>query len=615
MPPEMPLDEAALTRVLGEEMTRVLQTAREAAHAIVAKAELQAAEIVSEAESVALSWRSEAETAAQSATERAREDAAETVERTKIECRAMIEEAREARLKILADLAERRRTLLIQLEQVRVGKESMVAVVESVASSVSDSIESIRAQLQGAEESSRIVADRAATQLDAAFASGEDVEVLAEQTLAKIPVLAVPDGVVESAQRPDAPVSTRVFDIEREQGARSAVSKTSSSPENGKEPISIPSFLNEAEETGRSGGTRTAARTPDATPTISQGLRVSTDEERLVDQAVEQADESSHEDPAVLSGSVQPEHPVDQLFAKIRASRESTVADAQRVLSHEADVDPKPHTSSRRRPKEQPSADAVPGTSAPTRAGAPIATAPGETSVAADSAVVTTELEVTDEPRQLRDRALEPAHHDLSRSLKRVLREEQNLLLDALRNRKKGEALVSLLPGSEARDRLISAVDPGVSTAFEAGYEFLGGAPKEREGDLDTDGTVKATSGRLADEILDALVARLAPRFENGSTDEGEISEIVGSAFREWKAARVDALCLDYAISAFGAGEVAFARPQNMALIWNLDTTANGCPDCDDNGVAGKVAAGETFPTGHQHPPVHPGCRCFLSNS
>ena len=37
------------------------------------------------------------------------------------------------------------------------------------------------------------------------------------------------------------------------------------------------------------------------------------------------------------------------------------------------------------------------------------------------------------------------------------------------------------------------------------------------------------------------------------------------------------------------------------------------CPDCDDNSLAGLLAAGTEFPTGHAHPPAHPGCRCLVT--
>jgi len=606
---ETPIDEAELTRVLGEEMTRVLQTARESSHAIVLKAEHQAAEIIAGAEKISQNRRTEAETAAVTSIERARVEAAEFIEKTKNECRMMIEEARESRLKILADLADRRRAMLVQLEQVRVGKESMVAVVESVASTVSDSIEAVRAQLLGAEESSRIAADRAALDLEAAIVAGEYVDALAEQALAKIPAMDVPGVLAEPGHRQVAPAKARVFDIEREPIDR-PVSVASVFPAGkGESSVSIPSFLKEddADESA-------SLRVPDSTPTVSQKSRTTINEERapILDAAPIREQQSPGRDAG--TEVAHEEHPVDQLFAKIRASRESKVADAQRVLSHEAETTQERHAHSRRT-KEQTSSEVTRVPSVKDgQAGAKLATRSQAPLASPAKAERKSEMNVIEEPRQRRDRELEPAQLELSRSLKRVLREEQNLLLDALRNRKKNEAFAGFLPGGAARARLTVSATPGVSAAFDAGYGFLGKSSSKTKSDVALTESVQTICGRVADEILDALNSRLAPRFEKGSAEEGEISEIVGSAFREWKAARVEALSLDCAVDAFGAGEIAYARSKNMSLIWNLDGSGNGCPDCDDNGVAGKVIAGESFPTGHFHPPVHPGCRCFLSS-
>ena len=39
------------------------------------------------------------------------------------------------------------------------------------------------------------------------------------------------------------------------------------------------------------------------------------------------------------------------------------------------------------------------------------------------------------------------------------------------------------------------------------------------------------------------------------------------------------------------------------------------CPDCEDNGLSGPQQPDQEFPTGHLHPPAHPGCRCLLTRS
>ena len=47
-------------------------------------------------------------------------------------------------------------------------------------------------------------------------------------------------------------------------------------------------------------------------------------------------------------------------------------------------------------------------------------------------------------------------------------------------------------------------------------------------------------------------------------------------------------------------------------LRWLVDNGGSPCPDAEDNSLAGLVVRGEPFPTGHCHPPAHPGCRCLL---
>jgi hypothetical protein len=46
-------------------------------------------------------------------------------------------------------------------------------------------------------------------------------------------------------------------------------------------------------------------------------------------------------------------------------------------------------------------------------------------------------------------------------------------------------------------------------------------------------------------------------------------------------------------------------------MVWAIDPNEAACADCEDNSLAGPVAAGESFPTGHTSAPAHPGCRCL----
>ena len=143
------LDEATLTRAIGIETAKILWTAHDAAGNVVAKAEERAAELIAEAgrvlaEQVAAcrgrgardpqpqpsrrppSTSSRAQAEADSMTDVAHADAVELFDATKEECRRMVAEARGLRNRTLADLVARRRALRVQLEELRTGKDSLL---------------------------------------------------------------------------------------------------------------------------------------------------------------------------------------------------------------------------------------------------------------------------------------------------------------------------------------------------------------------------------------------------------------------------------------------------------------------------------------------------------
>jgi hypothetical protein len=88
-------------------------------------------------------------------------------------------------------------------------------------------------------------------------------------------------------------------------------------------------------------------------------------------------------------------------------------------------------------------------------------------------------------------------------------------------------------------------------------------------------------------------------------------SDRVSAAYREAKTHRAARLAGEWLVAAWSTG--AYAATKNGATgEWRSDPVKPCCTDCDDNGLAGAVAKGTAFPTGHLHPPAHPGCRCVV---
>ncbi len=198
-----------------------------------------------------------------------------------------------------------------------------------------------------------------------------------------------------------------------------------------------------------------------------------------------------------------------------------------------------------------------------------------------------------------RDQLLDPVEARLARSVKRALADDQNRLLDALRS--SPAASDDAVVGDEEQHRAgyAAAARGHLGEAFAAGVTFAGEDPAS----VATGDAVEEATDGLAQSVVSTVRRRIA----EGSD---EAANRVGVAFREWRGERVERLVDDYATQAFSAGVRAAAGPGH-AVRWVL--TSSGCSDCDDNVLAGAVAPGEAFPTGHLHPPAHPGCRCLIT--
>ena len=123
-------DDAALTRLLGEETARVLTTARESAVEIRQKAEQAAAQMLSEAADEAGRMREEAEIEASRRRADAASDAEAEVSMAKQQGREMVNEARAYRERVLSELARRRELAREQIEQLLHGRDRLMQSFE-----------------------------------------------------------------------------------------------------------------------------------------------------------------------------------------------------------------------------------------------------------------------------------------------------------------------------------------------------------------------------------------------------------------------------------------------------------------------------------------------------
>ncbi|HEX9994925.1 MAG TPA: DivIVA domain-containing protein [Acidimicrobiales bacterium] len=275
-----------------------------------------------------------------------------------------------------------------------------------------------------------------------------------------------------------------------------------------------------------------------------------------------------------------PRPSVEELFARIKASRADAVARAEAVLA----------------PPDEPAAGA-----GPTAEPAP------EAEAAADADA---EPEPGPEPAaaallRRRDEAVAGPERSLARKVKRSLSDEQNAVLDTLRRRRGQVALDELLgPPDDHRRRLAVLVTPDLLAAAAAGAATSGDASR------DLHPAVDPVAVDLAAALVDPLRDRIERAVSEGGGDDDSVAERLRACYREWKTQRIPDVTRHATAAAYAAGLVA-AVPPGTPLCWLVDTGGAPCPDAEDNALAGAVPAGEPFPTGHTVPPAHPGCRCL----
>jgi hypothetical protein len=195
--------------------------------------------------------------------------------------------------------------------------------------------------------------------------------------------------------------------------------------------------------------------------------------------------------------------------------------------------------------------------------------------------------------------------------LKRVLADEQNEVLQHLRLKRSSLEMEAFLGTvDEHASRYAVAISEDTMSAAGAGAKSVkaaGGSSKRV--------TQKAIATHVAASIAAGLVAgfREDARIAIGEAegDREILSSLMRDVYRKWKMELIDQHVDDIACSSYSKGGF-LAMENGSRMGWMVDPDAPCCSECEDNSLAGAVAKGDSFPTGHQLPPAHPGCRCLV---
>ncbi|MGD9999608.1 MAG: DivIVA domain-containing protein [Ilumatobacteraceae bacterium] len=618
-PSSIALDEELVTKMLGEEAARILSTARDAGSQIKVRAEEAAARLLREATDEAQRVREEAEIEAARRRQDAAADAEAELEMAKQQGRDMVNEARAYRERVLNELARRRELARQQIEQLVHGRDRLLQAFERSRLVAVD----VMAELTPLGEPSEYVDLSPTTgpvplmlpnmprpgsehagphdQDDQPGDIGEAVDVADDDATTVLSIVETEEteetvdwvGLIQETPFDDSAFTddeaTDDLDDVADDASAEVAEAEVGEPELPHDTV-VRLDIQPSEQSHDDDPDREPARVvalfdverePDEEPPAASEADTVADEQAGIDPTAtsgEPADGGTDEDETRTSA--------DDLFARLRAARAEGVAQRAMQAEH-ATVDPTDPTEPVAAPVEDSVFHATPD--------APAA-----------------DLEVEDTPFARRDEVLTPLIVGAARKLKRVLADEQNDVLHALRGKEPVRAIDRMV-GSEADHvaRYVSAIASELSAAAAAGAVSTGMRSSVAQREVKRADATGAAAQLVATELIAPLRERLERCISDAEGDNAEMASLVRLVYREWKSQRIDEHLDDVARMAFGHGALAGIEP-GTPICWVVDPHGPQCPDAEDNALAGVVHAGDPFPTEHRCAPAHNGCRCMI---
>lgn len=566
------LDEETVTTLLGEEAARVLTTARDASAQIRERAEESATRLVKDAAEDAARIREAANIESARIHEDAAHDAEAEIELAKQQGRDMVNEARAYREKVLSELSRRRDAARGQIEQLLHGRDRLLNAFERARLASEDVING----LTDAHDEPEFIVDLSPTTGPVPVINPEHPSVKpfdheeAENEISVVDV-DVKDTVifdhetaviVEDVVITEPAIIEEIVEVEEIAEPIQEVVVTEISP------ISVDTAAHPVHDNAVEDNEQT-----NVVSLFGRGRRHSdvpevpaVEETVATPEVVDIVEQPVEEEPVKTRASAPG---VDDIFAKLRAGNTADVA----AKASDTELKPAPAT--------------------PKKSAAPVV-------VLADPARFAERNEI-----------LAPLVVSMAKKLKRVLADEQNEVLQHLRLKRSSlemEAFMGTV--AEHAKRYADAVLEDTVAAAGAGAKSVktaGGSSKRV--------TQKAVATHVAASVAEGVVAefREETRIAIGEAegDRDILASLMRDVYRKWKTELLDVHVEDIAYSAFSKGGF-LAMENTSRLGWMVDPDAPCCSECEDNSLAGAVIKGEAFPTGHQLPPAHPGCRCLV---
>ncbi|HEV8205399.1 MAG TPA: DivIVA domain-containing protein [Acidimicrobiia bacterium] len=566
-----------LVEQVGQEVARTLRSAEESAEKVAQRAREEASNVERAAREESARIRTEQ-------LEQANRDSRAVIETARERGREMVAEARALRERVLSDLNRRRDTLRAYIDQLREDRDRFAEAYLVVRDTVSDANEKL-SQFGAGRPFPPVTADAgphisypsdSEPSPDHPVPRGSSVPRIS--TAPRDPAPEPPPWVQREPSKPErepqstqppAPKSPPATGI----GLGELPGRREPEPSPPPEPRPEPQPEREAEPAPDSA----SHAEPEPEPEPEREPKPKPEPEPEPEPVAER------EPDPVSAGASEPDSGVDALFERIRGMRGGAVEEPR------IDFD-EPGSEGRGTPGRAPDAAEAP--------------------VLVESAPAPRPATTDGDPELLarRDELLMPIAHELVRQCKRVLQNEQNEILDALRRQRGRLTTDKLLPPLSQQVTAWSEVlTPAIVQAYAAARtaaapdgETVNGAPQRM-----VTGMVEVLVTPLRDRLLAAVEDTLG---DDANPDV--IAHRIGARYREWKGEELDNRIRDLLAAVYARG-VYDAAPEGARLRW-VPAEQGQCPDADDNALE-PTQRGDRFPTGQQFPPAHPGCRCLLA--
>ena len=622
------VDEAMITELLGAEAARVLSAARDAAQAMRDRAAESAEQIVKEASREATRMLEESKIEASRRRSDVSSEAEQELELAKQQGREMVAEVRAYRERVLADLAKRTDEARRELERLVHERERLLSAFERARHAATDVVGDLE----------------------------EFDEAIRETGI--VPPLASPDA--PPPPRPIGRNDTPIFD------AKQYEDELGTAGGNGTETPNVPTNNELLVQPEVASATELHDEKTETLETQDEGTPVAEMPTDELDTPEGQSSESQPSEPQPSEQqSVDPQPTSSQ--REERMAPVVSIFDRQRRKSASPEAPVAPHSKSG--PMPDVTSPSTPQSKAPQhpvfeRVDAHADTRSDDTSdVQPEAAATTTAPSRVDEiferlrssstervatktekdlaerrsdakpsrskddtksktvrPRPVdpstfrrRDEVIDAVSEKMKRAAKRVMADDENAVLTHVGTKRSALTLDAMLPNHhDHAQRFVDAMREEITSVAVDGARSLSDSRRSDVlKNVTTGGVLESVTSFIVNDLIRPLHERIASAIEQSSGDRDELLKRVRGEFAEWKSQRLETVIIDAAYLAYARG-LFVGCEQSSHVCWAVDPNGPACADAEDNALAGRVRRGEAFPTGHDRPLAHAGCRCLV---